>query len=52
MSSSSVVLGKVLAIRREDNSIWERRAPLSPSHVESLVQDGVKVSEVMIVRQF
>ena len=33
----------VLAIRREDNSVWERRAPLSPAHVRQLVRDGVKV---------
>ena len=35
--------GKVLAIRREDNSVWERRAPLSPSHVQQLVKSGVRV---------
>ena len=34
---------KVLAIRREDNSVWERRAPLAPSHVKQLVDSGVKV---------
>lgn len=34
---------KVLAIRREDNSVWERRAPLAPSHVKQLVDGGVKV---------
>jgi len=34
---------KVLALRREDNSVWERRAPLSPSHVQQLVKLGVKV---------
>ena len=28
---------KVIAIRREDQSIWERRAPLSPTHVRKLV---------------
>ena len=33
----------VLAIRREDNSVWERRAPLAPSHVKKLVKDGIKV---------
>lgn len=39
-------LGKetaVLAIRREDASIWERRAPLAPAHVRKLVRRGVKV---------
>ncbi|CAH1102551.1 unnamed protein product [Psylliodes chrysocephalus] len=34
---------KVIAIRREDQSIWERRAPFSPSHVRKLVKRGVKV---------
>nr|CAB3219604.1 alpha-aminoadipic semialdehyde synthase, mitochondrial-like [Phallusia mammillata] len=34
---------KVIAIRREDNVVWERRAPLAPSHVRKLVQDGLKV---------
>lgn len=35
---------KVIAIRREDQSIWERRAPLSPNHVRKLVmKDGYKV---------
>lgn len=33
----------ILAIRREDNSVWERRAPLSPNHVFDLVKKGVKV---------
>lgn len=35
--------GRVVAIRREDNSVWERRAPLSPAQVRVLVRDGVKV---------
>ena len=35
--------GKVLAIRREESNVWERRAPLNPSHVQSLVREGVKV---------
>jgi len=35
--------GKVLALRREDNTVWERRCPLSPTHVEQLVSAGVKV---------
>ncbi|OAF69919.1 hypothetical protein A3Q56_02349 [Intoshia linei] len=33
-----------LAIRREDNSEWERRAPLSPDHVKQLVSEGIKVT--------
>uniref|UniRef100_A0A8D8RP93 Alpha-aminoadipic semialdehyde synthase, mitochondrial n=2 Tax=Cacopsylla melanoneura TaxID=428564 RepID=A0A8D8RP93_9HEMI len=35
--------GKVIAIRREDQSVWERRAALAPSNVRSLVRQGVKV---------
>ncbi|GFU12522.1 hypothetical protein NPIL_661271 [Nephila pilipes] len=35
--------GKVLAIRREDASVWERRAPLAPHHVKQLTKEGVKV---------
>ncbi|XP_044259746.1 alpha-aminoadipic semialdehyde synthase, mitochondrial isoform X3 [Tribolium madens] len=34
---------KIIAIRREDQSVWERRAPFSPSHVRKLVKTGVKV---------
>lgn len=34
---------KTLAIRREDNTVWERRAPLSPAQVHQLVKAGVKV---------
>ena len=34
----------VIAIRREDNSVWERRAPFSPVHVRELInRHGVKV---------
>ena len=32
-----------MAIRREDQSLWERRAPLGPHHVRKLVKEGVKV---------
>jgi len=32
-----------MAIRREDNTVWERRAPLSPNHVRQLVRAGVNV---------
>ncbi|XP_055948926.1 alpha-aminoadipic semialdehyde synthase, mitochondrial-like isoform X2 [Argiope bruennichi] len=35
--------GKVLAVRREDASVWERRAPLAPHHVKQLTKEGVKV---------
>jgi len=34
---------KVMAIRREDQSLWERRAPLGPHHVRKLIKEGVKV---------
>ncbi|XP_053879229.1 alpha-aminoadipic semialdehyde synthase, mitochondrial isoform X1 [Malaclemys terrapin pileata] len=33
----------VLAIRREDVSVWERRAPLAPKHVKELTNLGYKV---------
>ncbi|NXW78017.1 AASS protein, partial [Hirundo rustica] len=33
----------VLAIRREDVSAWERRAPLAPKHVKELTKMGYKV---------
>lgn len=32
-----------MAIRREDQSIWERRAPFSPDRVKDLVMQGIKV---------
>lgn len=35
--------GPVIAIRREDQSVWERRAPFGPTHVQKLVKQGVKV---------
>lgn len=34
---------KTIAIRREDQSVWERRAPFAPQHVRRLVRKGVKV---------
>ncbi|XP_069936287.1 alpha-aminoadipic semialdehyde synthase, mitochondrial-like isoform X2 [Cherax quadricarinatus] len=37
------VRGRVLAIRREDHSVWERGAPLGPTQVKQLVKDGVTV---------
>ncbi|XP_045609079.1 alpha-aminoadipic semialdehyde synthase, mitochondrial isoform X1 [Procambarus clarkii] len=37
------VRGRILGIRREDQSVWERRAPLGPSQVRQLVKNGVKV---------
>ena len=35
--------GPVIAIRREESSVWERRAPLNPGHVQSLVKKGATV---------
>lgn len=35
--------GKVMAVRREDSSVWERRAPVSPANVRSLTKEGVKI---------
>ncbi|XP_033150839.1 alpha-aminoadipic semialdehyde synthase, mitochondrial [Drosophila busckii] len=35
--------GRIMAIRREDQSVWERRAPFGPTHVQKLVKQGVKV---------
>ncbi|KAJ8667132.1 hypothetical protein QAD02_008794 [Eretmocerus hayati] len=35
--------GRVIAIRREDQSVWERRAALAPANVRRLVRAGVKV---------
>ncbi|EEB10070.1 aminoadipic semialdehyde synthase, putative [Pediculus humanus corporis] len=37
------VKGKVIAIRREDQSVWERRAAFSPANVRRLTRAGVKV---------
>lgn len=34
---------KVMAIRRETQSVWERRAALGPQHVRKLVKKGIKV---------
>ncbi|XP_076246525.1 lysine ketoglutarate reductase/saccharopine dehydrogenase [Calliopsis andreniformis] len=35
--------GKIIAIRREDQSVWERRAPLAPTNVRHLIRAGMKV---------
>ena len=34
---------QTLYFNREDQSVWERRAPLAPSHVRKLVRKGIKV---------
>ncbi|KAE8749323.1 hypothetical protein FOCC_FOCC004030, partial [Frankliniella occidentalis] len=39
----SALRGKVIAVRREDQSVWERRAPLAPANVRRLTRMGVKV---------
>ena len=39
----SALRGKVIAVRREDQSVWERRAPLAPANVRRLTRLGVKV---------
>ncbi|MBN3277144.1 AASS protein, partial [Polyodon spathula] len=33
----------VLAIRREDINVWERRAPLAPKHIREITNAGYKV---------
>ncbi|KAG1658196.1 Alpha-aminoadipic semialdehyde synthase, mitochondrial [Nymphon striatum] len=40
---SSTSPPKIIGIRREDASLWERRAALSPSNVKQLTRKGVKV---------
>lgn len=39
----------VLAIRREESSVWERRAPLNPHQVQNVIQSGVKVSVMCVL---
>lgn len=34
---------RIMAIRREDINVWERRSPISPAHVSELVNKGIKV---------
>lgn len=43
ISTSPKACEKVMAIRREDINVWERRAPISPAHVKDLVDNGIKV---------
>lgn len=35
--------GSCLGIRAEDKNMWERRVPLTPEHVRSLVKQGLRV---------
>lgn len=43
LSTKTDVRGTTLAIRREESTVWERRAPLNPNHVHTLVKHGVTV---------
>lgn len=42
-SSTPISLSPTIGIRREDKNRWERRVPLSPDHVQQLVDQGVDV---------
>ena len=33
-----------VGLRREDKNEWERRVPLTPDHVRTLVEQGLQVS--------
>lgn len=37
----------IIGVRREDKNVWERRVPLTPKHVETLLQNGV-VKKVVV----
>ena len=41
LSKTKVEDGKILALRREDINVWERRAPIAPHHVKSLKEQGI-----------
>ncbi|XP_065176515.1 alpha-aminoadipic semialdehyde synthase, mitochondrial-like [Sycon ciliatum] len=41
--SSSPTNKPCIGIRREESSVWERRAPLAPHHVRTLTRDGFQV---------
>lgn len=43
LSAASDSRRPTLAITREESSVWERRAPINPSHVHSLIKNNVKV---------
>jgi alpha-aminoadipic semialdehyde synthase len=36
-----------VGIRREDKSVWERRAPLSPEHVKELLENNKDIQIVI-----
>lgn len=45
---STGLLGNgIIGIRREDKNVWERRVPLTPKHVEQLLENG-KVRKVVV----
>ena len=41
LSKTKVQDGKILALRREDVNVWERRAPIAPQHIKALKQLGI-----------
>ena len=41
LSKIKVEEGRILAIRREDINVWERRAPIAPQHVKQLKEKGI-----------
>ena len=43
----SLVGNGIIGIRREDKNVWERRVPLVPKHVETLLKNGV-VKKVIV----
>lgn len=43
MNKFRLQTGKIIAIRREDQSVWERRSPFNPASVQKLTKNGVKV---------
>jgi alpha-aminoadipic semialdehyde synthase len=43
----SLVGNGIIGIRREDKNVWERRVPLVPKHVETLLKNGI-VKKVLV----
>ena len=41
LSKTKVEDEKILALRREDFNVWERRAAIAPQHVKALKQQGI-----------
>ena len=41
LSKTKVEDGRILALRREDINVWERRAPIAPQHIKALKQQGI-----------